>query len=102
MPGPESSTLKYAVGERTEIEQSFGSRLFRRCFRFRQYEELIRESRRACRGAVHGLDLLVHIARQLAAKQELEMHLQRGQRGAQLVSGVGEKSLLDRVRITQL
>src|SRR5213075_1863620 len=52
--------------------------------------------------AVHPLKLGPHVRRQLAAHQELEVHLETGERRPKLVRGVGKKTLLQRARVAQM
>ena len=71
-------------------------------FGAREHQQLRGEVTRAQRRHVHPLDLRAHVRILDAPQQELEVHLQSGQRRAQLVCRVAEEALLHGVRLADL
>ena len=45
---------------------------------------------------MHALDLVPDLRNQFPSQQQLQVHLQTGQRRAQLVGGIGKETLLNR------
>ena len=91
-----------AVRNRVEIDRRGASRFVSSRFGLGEDQELIGEMARTHGRQVHVRDLAVDLGVELATQQQLEMHLQSGERGAQLVRGVSQKALLHFIRLPEL
>src|SRR5207249_9674570 len=71
-------------------------------FRLGESEELVGEMTRAHGRDVHARDFFADLGTEIASQQQLEMHLQPGERRAQLVRGIRQEALLYLGRLAQL
>ncbi len=90
------------VADRHQVDDFQRPPVIRRALGLRQREQLVRQMARANGRAVHPLKLGSHVRRRLAAHQQLEMHLETGERSPKLVRGVGKKALLQSARVAQM
>jgi hypothetical protein len=79
---------------RTQASASPSAMFLRSRSALAQREELVGEARGADRGEVHLLELRAAFVRHRLRERELGVHLQPGERRAQLVRRVGEEALL--------